>query len=134
MAITPVSELVAAANREVAVLDANEALARQASGAAILVDIRDIRELEREGRVRDAVHAPRGMLEFWFDPSSPYHRKVFADPDRTYVLFCGAGWRSALGAKSLKDMGFSNIAHVEGGFGSLKQAGAAEPPEKAGAD
>lgn len=124
MPIIPVEELVARANREVTVLGPREALDRQAAGDAILVDVRDIRELEREGRIEGAVHAPRGMLEFWFDPASQYHREVFADPQRTYVLFCALGWRSALATKSLKDMGFENIAHVDGGFVALCAAGA----------
>lgn len=125
MAIKSVRELVDQANAEVEVLSPSQALERREAGAAILVDIRDIRELDREGRVEGAVHAPRGMLEFWFDPSSPYHREVFADGDKTYVLFCAAGWRSALGAKALQDMGFANIAHVDGGYAALKEAGAA---------
>lgn len=124
MAIKGVKELVEQANREVAVLGTQEALALQSSQEAVMVDIRDIRELDREGRLKDAVHAPRGMLEFWFDPESEYHREVFADSSKQYILFCAAGWRSALAAKSLKDMGFENIAHVEGGFGALKEAGA----------
>jgi len=124
MSITPASELVARANAQITTLSPAEALARQASGAAVLVDVRDVRELEREGRIKGAVHAPRGMLEFWFDPSSKYHREVFADTTRTYVLFCAAGWRSALAAKALEDMGFENIAHVDGGFGALSEAGA----------
>lgn len=124
MTIVPVKELVERANREIETLSAVQALGAQSGGEALLVDIRDIRELGREGRVAGAVHAPRGMLEFWFDPSSPYHREVFADAQRKYVLFCAAGWRSALATKALKDMGFENIAHVDGGFGALKLAGA----------
>ena len=124
MAIKPVKELVAEANAQVTTHTPKEALARQSSGSAILVDIRDIRELGREGRINEAVHAPRGMLEFWFDPQSPYHRDVFADENKEYVLFCAAGWRSALAAKALKDMGFENTSHVEGGFGGLKEEGA----------
>jgi rhodanese-related sulfurtransferase len=125
MAITPVKELVERANAQVEVWQPEKALGEQAGGKAVLVDIRDIRELERGGRVKDAVHAPRGMLEFWFDPSSPYYREIFGDPSKTYVLFCAAGWRSALAAKALDDMGFENIAHVDGGFGALKKSGAA---------
>jgi rhodanese-related sulfurtransferase len=124
MAIKPVSELVAEANRGIVVLEAAEAIDRQAGGGAVLVDIRDIRELDREGRVEGAVHAPRGMLEFWFDPACHYHREVFADSSKTYVLFCAAGWRSALATKSLRDMGFDNVAHIDGGFGALSRAGA----------
>jgi len=87
------------------------------------VDLRDVRELEREGVIPGAVHAPRGMLEFWVDPESPYHRDVFAQ-DKEYVLFCAAGWRSALATKTLMDMGMERVAHVEGGFTAWKEAGA----------
>ncbi len=124
MAITGIKQLVEQANKEVTTLTTRDALQKQAVEKAILVDIRDVRELDREGRVAGAVHAPRGMLEFWFDPQSPYHREVFADQTKQYVLFCAAGWRSALAAKTLQDMGFTNIAHVDGGFGALKENGA----------
>jgi rhodanese-related sulfurtransferase len=89
-----------------------------------LVDIRDPRELEREGCIPGALHAPRGMLEFWVDPESPYFKPVFADESREFVLFCGGGWRSALAARSLHEMGMRNVAHMDGGFGAWKQAGA----------
>ena len=87
------------------------------------VDVRDIRELEREGVIPGAVHAPRGMLEFWVDPESPYHKSVFAG-DKQLVLFCAAGWRSALATKTLQDMGLEQVAHIGGGFGAWKAAGA----------
>ncbi len=80
-----------------------------------LVDIRDIRELT-EGTVVGAFHAPRGMLEFWVDPASPYHKPLFADPSKEFILFCGAGWRSALATKTLQDMGMRNVAHIDGGY------------------
>ncbi len=89
-----------------------------------IVDIRDVRELEREGTVPGALLAPRGMLEFWVDPESPYFKPVFADEGRTFVLFCGAGWRSALATKTLMDMGMTNVAHIDGGFAAWKQADA----------
>jgi rhodanese-related sulfurtransferase len=89
-----------------------------------LVDIRDVRELEREGTVPGAVLAPRGMLEFWVDPASPYFKPVFGDESKEFVLFCGAGWRSALAAQALQDMGMTNVAHVDGGFGAWLKAGA----------
>ena len=89
-----------------------------------LVDIRDVRELQAEGSVPGSYHAPRGMLEFWVDPQSPYHKKLFADEAKEFVLFCGAGWRSALAAKTLQDMGMANVAHIDGGFGEWKQQGA----------
>ena len=97
------------------------------------VDIRDVRELEREGVIPGALHAPRGMLEFWVDPESPYHREAFAQ-DKEYVLFCAAGWRSALATKTLMDMGMERVAHVGGGFSAWKEAGGpveAKPAAKA---
>ena len=98
------------------------------------VDIRDVRELEREGIVPGAFHAPRGMLEFWVDPESPYHKPVFAS-GKQFVLFCAMGWRSALATKTLQDMGLPKVAHIAGGFSGWKAAGAptaAKPakPEK----
>ncbi len=98
------------------------------------IDVRDVRELEHEGVIPGALHAPRGMLEFWVDPDSPYHRDVFAQ-DKEYVLFCALGWRSALATKTLMDMGLERVAHVEGGFTAWKDAGApveakaAKPPK-----
>jgi rhodanese-related sulfurtransferase len=98
------------------------------------IDIRDIRELERDGVIPGAFHAPRGMLEFWVDPHSPYHKPVFAQ-DKQLVLFCAAGWRSALATKTLQDMGLERVAHIDGGFSAWKNAGApvaekAEKPKK----
>ena len=87
------------------------------------VDVRDVRELEREGVIPGAIHAPRGMLEFWFDPSSPYHRPEFG-ADKEYVLFCALGWRSALATKTLQDMGVPRVAHIAGGFTAWKESGA----------
>ncbi len=87
-----------------------------------MVDIRDPRELEREGTVPGALLAPRGMLEFWVDPASPYFKPAFGDESKEFVLFCGAGWRSALAAKALQDMGMTNVAHIDGGFGAWLKA------------
>lgn len=96
-----------------------------------LVDIRDVRELQAEGTVPGAYHAPRCMLEFWVDPESPYHKKIFADEGKEFVLFCGAGWRSALAAKTLQDMGMTNVAHIDGGFTEwVKQGGPTETLEQ----
>ena len=96
-----------------------------------LVDIRDVRELQAEGTVPGSYHAPRGMLEFWVDPESPYFKKVFADEGREFVLFCGAGWRSALAAKALQDMGMRNVAHIDGGYTEwVKQGGPTETLEQ----
>ncbi len=124
MAITSVKDLVKQAIEIVDTLSPQEALKLQSEDKAVLVDIRDVRELGHTGKLEGAVHAPRGMLEFWFDPACTYHREVFAQQDKTYILFCAAGWRSALAGRSLVEMGFDNIAHVEGGFGGLKDAGA----------
>ncbi len=90
--------------------------------AVQIVDIRDPRELEREGTVPGALLAPRGMLEFWVDPASPYFKPVFADESKEFILFCGAGWRSALATKTLQDMGMTNVAHIDGGFAAWKKA------------
>ena len=87
-----------------------------------LIDIRDIRELENEGRVENSHHIPRGMLEFWLDPESAYFKKGKLDPNKEMVLFCAGGLRSALATKSLKDMGFKKISHIDGGFSALKQS------------
>ncbi|MEM7067704.1 MAG: rhodanese-like domain-containing protein [Pseudomonadota bacterium] len=124
MAKISVKELVRQANEIVETIDADTALTGQASGNHCLVDIRDIRELHREGTVENSRHVPRGMLEFWFDEASPYHKPYLADDQTKYVLYCASGWRSALSAKTLLDMGFDNIAHVNGGFSALKDAGA----------
>ena len=88
------------------------------------VDLRDVRELERDGVIPGAFHAPRGMLEFWIDPESPYHKPVFNQPGTRYVLFCAAGWRSALATKTMQDMGVADVAHIGGGFEAWKKAGA----------
>jgi rhodanese-related sulfurtransferase len=88
------------------------------------VDLRDVRELEREGVIPGAFHAPRGMLEFWVDPESPYHKPVFNQPGKRYVLFCAAGWRSALATQTMHQMGVADVGHVEGGFEAWKKTGA----------
>jgi rhodanese-related sulfurtransferase len=92
------------------------------------VDVRDVRELERDGVIPGAYHAPRGMLEFWADPESPYHKPVFASGKRL-VLFCAAGGRSALATKTLQDMGVPEVGHIDGGFTAWKQAGAPVTPK-----
>ena len=89
-----------------------------------LVDIRDARELEREGTLPGAINAPRGMLEFWVDPDSPYYKPVFGDAGKQYVLFCGGGWRSGLAATALQHMGVTNVAHIDGGFTEWAKQGA----------
>lgn len=101
-----------------------EVQARLTDPAVQIVDIRDPRELERGGTVPGALLAPRGMLEFWVDPASPYFKPVFADDGKQFILFCGAGWRSALAAKTLQGMGMTNVAHIDGGFAAWQKAGA----------
>jgi rhodanese-related sulfurtransferase len=88
-----------------------------------IVDIRDVRELNA-GTVVGSFHAPRGMLEFWVDPESPYHKPLFADEGKEFILFCGAGWRSALATKTLQDMGMRNVAHIDGGYAEWVKQGA----------
>ena len=116
-------QLVDEATAQVRTLDLAEARARHAAGDALFVDLRDVRELEREGVIPGAVHAPRGMLEFWVDPTSPYFHKAF-ESGKPMVLFCAAGWRSALAAKTLLEMGFDDVSHLGGGFTAWKEAGA----------
>jgi rhodanese-related sulfurtransferase len=117
------ASLVEEAMAQVTTYTVEQARALHGQPGVVFVDIRDVRELEREGVIPGSVHAPRGMLEFWVDPASPYHRDVFAQ-DKEYVLFCAAGWRSALATKTLMDMGMERVAHVEGGFGAWKNSGA----------
>ena len=109
-------QLVDEANVQITTYTVAQVLARLQDPTVQLVDIRDMRESEREGTIDGAVLAPRGMLEFWVDPASPYFKPVFGDESREFVLFCGAGWRSALAAKALQDMGMTNVAHIDGGF------------------
>jgi rhodanese-related sulfurtransferase len=118
-------QLVDQAMREVKTYSAQEVKAKMAADKSVqLVDIRDIRELQTpDGTPVGSTHAPRGMLEFWVDPASPYHKPLWADESKEFVLFCGLGWRSALTAKTLQDMGMTNIAHIDGGFKAMQEAG-----------
>jgi rhodanese-related sulfurtransferase len=115
--------LLAQANAHIKTYGVAEAIALHGHAAKVFVDIRDPRELEREGIIPGALHATRGMLEFWVDPESPYFKPVFAQEHVEFVLFCGGGWRSALAAKTLQDMGMTNVAHIEGGFAAWKKEG-----------
>ena len=120
-------QLVGEAMAQVKTYTVDETRARLSDPKTQLVDIRDIREMQAEGTVPGAFQAPRGMLEFWVDPASPYHKPLFADEDKEYLLFCGAGWRSALAAKTLRDMGMTNVAHMgEGWAGWVKAGGPTE--------
>ena len=122
MSIKSAQTLVAEALSQVKTIDTNQAFNLINENKCNLIDIRDIRELEKEGRVENSVHIPRGMLEFWIDPNSQYFKEGKLDLEKEMVLFCAAGARSALAAKSLKDMGFEKVSHIEGGFGSMKQS------------
>ncbi len=115
-------QLLAEANIEIQTLTAQDSIKLVGEPSVLFVDLRDPREMEREGRIPGAFACTRGMLEFWIDPESPYHKPVFSE-SRRFVFFCAGGWRSALAAKTARDMGLENVAHVEGGFGAWKQAG-----------
>ncbi len=118
-----VDELVSEAEAEIQTLSTQEAIKRHNDENIVFVDIRDIRELQRDGTIPGSIHAPRGMLEFWFDPQSKYHKEVFSDGNKTYVLFCAAAGRSALATKTLQDMGFSNVVHFSAGFNGWRESG-----------
>jgi rhodanese-related sulfurtransferase len=122
MNIKSAKDLVNEALLEIKTISADEALEGFNKDKINLIDIRDVRELEKEGRVENSHHIPRGMLEFWMDPNSPYFQQGKLDKEKEIVLFCAGGLRSALAAKSLKDMGFENVSHIDGGFGSIKQS------------
>ena len=116
-----VKELVAAANEEITTYSQEEALTMLGRDDVVFVDIRDIRELKRDGMLEGAMHTPRGMVEFWVDPDSPYHKEVFQE-DKTFIFYCASAWRSALATKTVQDMGLENVCHLEGGFGAWKKA------------
>ena len=122
MKIKSSNQLVQEAYAKVKTINTDQALTLVKENKCNLIDIRDVRELEKEGRVENSVHIPRGMLEFWIDPNSQYFKEGKLDLDKEMVLFCAAGSRSALAAKALQDMGFEKVSHVEGGFGAIKQS------------
>lgn len=121
--------LVEAAYREIETIRVADAIRLHGRDDIVLVDIRDIRELHRDGRVPGAFHCPRGMLEFWIDPESPYHKPVFAQ-DKKFVFFCAGGMRSALAAQTAQRMGLKPVAHIEEGFRGWKAAGGPVDTEK----
>ena len=122
MTIKSSQTLVTEALKEIKTISSEEAFEKFNKNECNLIDIRDVRELEREGRIDDSNHVPRGMLEFWLDPESAYFKQGKLDLNKEMVLFCAGGMRSALAAKSLKDMGFKKVSHIDGGFGALKQS------------
>ena len=122
MNIKSSSQLVAEALQEIKTISTEQAFKIVENNNCNLIDIRDVRELENEGRVENSHHIPRGMLEFWLDPNSPYFQQGKLDQNKEMVLFCAGGLRSALAAKSLKDMGFEKVSHIDGGFGAIRQS------------
>ena len=123
MSIKSAQTLVAEALTEIKTLSPAEALEMVNNDKCNLIDIRDIRELEKMGRIENSHHIPRGMLEFWMDPDSPYFKEGKIDMNKEMVLFCAGGLRSALATKSLKDMGFEKISHIDGGFSQMMSSG-----------
>ena len=122
MTILSSKTLVDNALKEIKTISSEEAFDMVNKNQCNLIDIRDIRELENEGRIENSNHIPRGMLEFWLDPQSPYFKEGKLDLDKEMVLFCAGGLRSALAAKTLKDMGFKKVSHIDGGFGPIRQS------------
>jgi rhodanese-related sulfurtransferase len=124
-------KMVDEAKSRIKTLTLDEARAKHGRPDVLFVDLRDVRELEREGQIPGAFHCPRGMLEFWIDPDSPYYKDVFA-PGKELVFFCNASWRSALAADTAQQMGVENVSEMDGGFTAWKNAGfpVAERPKK----
>ena len=123
-------DLVAEAEKEVRILDVAEALTLHGRDDVVFIDLRDVRELAKTGRIAGARHVPRGMLEFWIDPDSSYHKPFFIE-DKTFVFYCAGGLRSALAAKAAQDMGLKPVAHLRGGIAAWTEAnGAIDPPKE----
>ena len=122
MTIKSSQTLVSEALKEVKTITADEALKLFSDGACSLIDIREKGELDQTGRIENSNHIPRGMLEFWLDPEGPYFKSGKIDMNKEMVLFCAGGLRSALAAKSLKEMGFEKVSHIEGGFAAISQS------------
>ena len=117
-----VKQLVAEADAVIETVPVDGADALLEDDGVVLVDIRDVRELDRDGTIPGAVHVPRGMLEFWVDPESPYHKEIFSS-GKKFVFFCASAWRSALATKTVQDMGLAPVAQLEGGLGAWKARG-----------
>ena len=122
MKIKSISQLVSEANSEIKTIDADQAYQMIKDDTCNLIDIREINELENSGRVEGANHIPRGMLEVYLDPNSPIFKNGQLDQNKEFVLFCAGGVRSALAVKSLKEMGYKNISHIDGGFSSISNS------------
>ena len=127
---TGVKHLVEEAKKAIEEISAEEAVALIENDSVVIIDIRDVRELQREGKIPGSFHCPRGMLEFWIDPSSPYHKDVFAQ-EKKFIFHCASGWRSALATQVAQRMGLKPVAHIESGFAGWKKAGGpVELPDK----
>ena len=122
MTILSSKTLVDNALKEIKTISTDEAYDLSSNNQCNLIDIRDVRELENQGRIENSNHIPRGMLEFWLDPDSPYFKEGKLDLNKEMVLFCAGGLRSALAAKSLKEMGFEKVSHIDGGFAAISQS------------
>jgi rhodanese-related sulfurtransferase len=124
-------KLLAEAESKAPAISVEDARKRHGDTGTVFVDIRDVRELEREGMIPGAFHAPRGMLEFWVDPESPYYKPVFAG-DKTFILYCQSDWRGVLAAATLTEMGLPNVFHLSGGYSEWRKSGGpkAERPRK----
>ncbi|HIM77277.1 MAG TPA: rhodanese-like domain-containing protein [Rhodospirillales bacterium] len=118
---TSIKQMVEEAESSIKTIPVAEAISLLDRDDHVFVDLRDVRELDHEGMVPDAFHAPRGMIEFWVDPESPYHKDIFAS-GKTFVFYCRSGWRSALSTKTVQDMGLDNVCHIGGGFGAWMEA------------
>jgi len=130
MNIKSSKELVDQANESIKIMSPEQVKNAYEKGEVTLIDVRDIRELWKEGTIKDSIHIPRGMLEFWLDPQSSYYQEKKIGDVKNIVLFCALGFRSALATKSLKEMGFDNVANANGGFDSLKKAGLPVVPKE----
>lgn len=117
-----IKEMVAEARSQINEVEPNEAISLIGDEGTVIVDIRDVRERQREGYIEGSVHVPRGMLEFWIDPDSPYHKTVFTE-DKHFIFHCASGWRSALATKTAGDMGLKPVSHIKGGFTEWIKAG-----------
>lgn len=127
---TGVKHLVEEAKNAIEEISAEDALSMVGDEGVVIIDIRDVRELKRDGKIPGSIHCPRGMLEFWIDPDSPYHKEVFAQ-EKKFVFHCASGWRSALATEVVQRMGLKPVAHIETGFSGWKKAGGpVEIPEK----
>ena len=116
--------LIEAARREIDQIEPADLMAAMDKGDVVIVDVRDFREIERDGRIPRSFHCPRGMLEFWIDPASPYFKQIFGE-NRRFIFYCSLDWRSALATQTAQNMGLANVAHLKGGFKAWKTAGGA---------